>query len=80
MIKKFRLFNLIISQIFLSILSIKLGIIITDWLLGNPNPENINSFVIFMLLAMISILSISLILLNINLILFKESSKFRESD
>lgn len=76
MIRKFRTLNLIISQFFIALLSIKLGAISSDWMIGT---EGINESSFFMILLkiiifIISIISINFILSNINWLLFKISS------
>ena len=76
MIRKFRLFNLIASQFFIALLSIKLGAISSEWMIST---EGINESSFFMILLkiivfIISIISINFILSNINWLLFKISS------
>ena len=73
---KFRLFNLIVSQFFIALLSIKLGSISSDWMIST---EGINESSFFMILLkiivfIISIISFNFILSNINWLLFKTSS------
>ena len=65
---KFRLFNLIVSQFFIALLSIKLGSISSDWMIST---EGINESSFFMILLkiivfIISIISFNFILSNIN--------------
>lgn len=70
--EKFRFVNLIISQIFLSMLSMKLSLISTNWILGEPTTKTVlEAFIVLQLVILIiSFISIFFILSNINYALF----------
>ena len=74
LIRSFRFINLIIPTIFLGFISLRLGFVISDWLL--PTPSNITIFMVVIktILGMIGTLSILFFLSNLNWIVFKASS------
>lgn len=75
MIKKFRFISLIISLIFIGLVSLKLGFVISDWILPNPNNITIFVAIIKLFFGLMGCVSILFILSNLNWILFKASSK-----
>lgn len=75
MIKQFRFISLIISLIFIGLVSLKLGFVISDWILPSPNNITIFVAIIKLFLGLVGGMSILFILSNLNWILFKASSE-----
>lgn len=80
LIRSFRFINLIISTIFLGFISLKLGFVISDWLLATPSNITIFMVVIKTILGIMGTVSILFFLSNLNWIVFEASSQKQENN
>ena len=75
---KFDIFSLIISSVMISVLSLKLGIVFSDWVVPSSdfNEFNLMQLSIFkIIIAAIGVGGFSVILIRLNILLFKVTSE-----